>query len=78
MQEKTTGTENVGKSFRGGTNDDHRDQSSGSLVVKTLASHASGRGFDAPGGLSSKKFPLGGSQNVCDAGSPCYEALASD
>ena len=54
------------------------DQSSGSLVVKTLASHASGRGFDAPGGLSSKKFPLGGSQNVCDAGSPCYEALASD
>ena len=30
------------------------NQSSGSLVVKTLASHASGRGFDAPGGLSSK------------------------
>ena len=35
--------------------DDRRiNQSSGSLVVKTLASHASGRGFDAPGGLSSK------------------------
>ena len=33
-------------------------QSSGSLVVKALASHASGRGFDPPGGLSSKN-PVG-------------------
>ena len=46
-------------------------------MVTALASHVSGRGFNPPGGLSSK-FPLGGSQNVCDAGSPCYEALASD
>ena len=34
------------------------NQSSGSLVVKALASHASGRGFDPPGGLSSKN-PVG-------------------
>ena len=33
-------------------------QSSGGLVAKALASHASGRGFDPPGGLSSKN-PVG-------------------
>lgn len=58
-------------------NDNNKNQSSGGLVGKVLASHASGRGFNPPGGLSSE-IPLGGSQNVCDAGSPCYEALASD
>ena len=34
------------------------NQSCGGLVVKALASHASGRGFDPPGGLSSKN-PVG-------------------
>ena len=40
------------------------NQSSGGLVVKALASHASGRGFDPPGGLSSK-IPVWGGVRMC-------------
>ena len=61
-------------------NDNNKNQSSCGLVGKVLASHAGGRGFNPPRRPEFKN-PVGWesdrSQSVCDAGSPCYEALAS-